>query len=101
MSTSVAALLDEATAEAKRNGHGTVEFAHVWSALLRADDPVIASYGTPDPPLDEQLENVEKTWEPPAIGDELAALVASDEGLAPFVAAVAERARRDIGVIDA
>ncbi len=51
MNSALAQLIDEATAEAKKNGHGTVEFVHVWSALTRSDDSLANGFGTPDPPL--------------------------------------------------
>lgn len=95
MNTSVDVLLDEATAEAKRNGHGTVEFAHLWSALARVDEVTYQRFGAPSPPLDEQLNSLPKTWETPSISEDVVSLVESlgngSGGFGEFANALAER----------
>lgn len=95
MSSEIARVVDEATAEAKKSGNGSVEFAHVWAALLRTDETLANRFAAPDPALDEQLEQLPKTWETPTIGPELAEVLSSLDkdggGLAGLITATAER----------
>ena len=95
MNSEIARIIDEATAEAKKSGNGLVDFAHVWAALLRTDETLDGRFAAPDPPLDEQLAKLPKTWETPTIGPDLAEVLASLEkdggGVAGLVTATAER----------
>ena len=95
MNAALAQLLDEATAEAKKGGHGTVEFVHVWAALGRTNPTLTEPYTSPEPSIDAQLHELPQTWETPTIGAELEAVVSAIEanggGIDQLVAAAAER----------
>lgn len=95
MNVAIAQIIDEATAEAKKNGHGTIEFVHIWSALLRTDDSVATRYANPDPPLQDQLQQLPQTWETPSLSTDVAeALDAIEQdggGAERLVSATAER----------
>lgn len=95
MNAEIARVIDEATAEAKKTGNGLVEFAHVWAALLRTDDTLSGRFAVPDPPLDEQLAKLPKTWETPTVGPELADVLAALDkdggGLAGLITTTAEK----------
>ncbi len=95
MNAELAQVIDEATAEAKKGGHGTIEFAHIWSALLRTNDAVADRYEPPDPPLGDQLKELPQTWETPTIGADVAELFESLDtdggGLDRLIEATADR----------
>lgn len=95
MNADISRVIDEATAEAKKSGHGLIEFAHVWAALLRTDDTLTDRFTAPDPALDEQLAQLPKTWDTPTMGPELAEVLAALEkdggGLGGLVTATAEK----------
>lgn len=94
MNTALAQVIDEATAEAKKNGHGTVEFVHVWSALVGSQDSLASRFSAPEPPLDEQLRSLPKSWDTPSISPDVAELLAAIEqdngGLERLITAAAE-----------